>query len=214
MHSPNRAFEQCVALTFIDWVRRSRALIATTIWRSTRSRPPFRPSTVPTCAGIFPTDFSSTMPSADCPSATARLATRSRQVASSVLCSLSGSRSSVWLTVPRRGLGKPVASLRHSYSQSLGLSRGTPDYFQCVTVKSTAWAAASLKRLVTGTSDCVAPSSHIQTAYTYLRGVSPPVYSVRSAHTFASGFLKAPLRTKPLPPATLRRYLAGFRTLI
>ncbi len=27
---------------------------------------PFRPSTVPTYAGIFPTDFSSTMPSADC----------------------------------------------------------------------------------------------------------------------------------------------------
>ncbi len=159
--------------------------------------------------GIFPTDFSSTMPSADCPSATTRLATRALQVASSVLCPLSGSHPRVWLTVVRRGIGKPGASFRHFFSQNLGLSRGTPDYFPCVTVEYTAWAAASMKRLVTGTSDCVAPSSHIQTACTHLRGVSPPAYTVRSAHTFASDFLKAALRTKPLSPATLRRYLAG-----
>jgi hypothetical protein len=35
-----------------------------------------------------------------------------------------------------------------------------------------------------------------------------------SAHVFASGLLKAALRSRPLPPATLRRYLAGFRILI
>ena len=177
--------------------------------RSIRIRSPFRPSTGSPIRELFPTDFSSTMPSADCPSATACLATRPLQVARSLLCSLSGSRSRVWPTTARRGIDQPVASFRHFFLQSLGLSRGSPDYFPCVTVEYTAWAAASSKRLVTGTSDCVAPSSHIQTACTHLRGVSPPAYTVRSAHTFASDFLKAALRTKPLSPATLRRYLAG-----
>jgi hypothetical protein len=59
------------------------------------------------------------------------------------------------------------------------------------------------------TSCCVAPSSPCIPPNIHLQGVSSPAYSVRSAHTFASGFLKAALRTKPLPLATLRRYLPG-----
>lgn len=45
---------------------------------------------------------------------------------------------------------------------------------------------------VTGTSDCVASSFRVRLACIPLQGVSPPAYSVRSAHIFVSGL--------PLPP--------------
>jgi len=44
---------------------------------------------------------------------------------------------------------------------------------------------------------------------TFTKPFQADEYSVRSAHVFASGFLKGSLRKTPLPLATLRRYLAG-----
>ncbi len=117
---------------------------------------PFGPCTFPAFdgparCGIFPTDFSSTPPSADYPLAIADVA----------------------------------ADPLRAFSQYRGFSRGTPGCFLCVTVESTIWSACL--HLEAGNWDfkSVLPSRPASRhAYTHLRGVSPPVYTVRSAHIF------------------------------
>ena len=81
------------------------------------------------------------MPSADCPSAIASLTARTLRGVASFVSSSSRTRTAVRQLQHAEVL---VNRLPHSgvfYSQSLGLSRGTPDCFRCVTVEST-WRAA------------------------------------------------------------------------
>ena len=74
---------------------------------------PFGVGTVPAFdgparCGVFPTDFSSTMPSADCPSALANLAARPLRVAESFVSPLTRAHASPSAGVTRRGVGQPV----------------------------------------------------------------------------------------------------------
>ena len=114
------------------------------------------------------------MPSADCHWRWPTLLLTLYPVSLSSLCPPAGARlvAQRW---PRDAevFGKPLTSCAaFAPDRAVGSPGVLPGCFQCVTVESTAGAAASAKRLVTGTSGCVAPSSRIQTAYTHLRGVS------------------------------------------
>ena len=188
--------------------QKTTVVLAATFWRTIRYRTPFRPST-----GTY--------------------LMRSFQLTSRLLCRLlTACRRSADLTgrslrtvafhlCPRfrahvvtrdwsrhaEGLLSRFPSFRRSVRRASGSPGVFPGCFRCVTVGST-WRAACPFGLVTGTSDCVAPSSHVRLAYIRLRGVSPPAYSVRSAHIFVSGFLKGPLPALPLPPTTLHGYLS------
>ena len=93
------------------------------------------------------------------------------------------------------GFGKPVPPFSPAlFSQSRWFSRGPPVCcFLRVTVRCT-W----MRRGNWRTSDCVAPSSPCSMPHTCRRGL-PPAVACPSAHAFVSGFLKAALRTVPLP---------------
>jgi hypothetical protein len=82
------------------------------------------------------------MPSADCPSAIGSPCGSLTATVAVHLCPprLGSSRSTRQLTTCQ-GIGKPVPSVPAFCSQSLGLSRGTPGCFRCVTVESTRSAA-------------------------------------------------------------------------
>ena len=80
----------------------------------------------PARCGIFPTDFSSTMPSADCPSAIARLAARPLRVAKCVCVPVAGFAACPSPTRRAEALVSRPASSPALFSQNLGLSRGSP----------------------------------------------------------------------------------------
>jgi len=111
-------------------------------------------------SGIFPTDFSPNMPSADSH-------TPIRPVAGPPPCPLFHwfvSPSSGW-TRRQKGtfslrrdvlLSRFSLTLRHLHSWKLWASRGTSCCFQYVIVESTKRAVVPLKRPVTGAAMCVA----------------------------------------------------------
>lgn len=111
--------------------------------------------------GIFPTDFSSTMPSADCLAAIADIAADPLRGAVFFCVPLSGLVNRSRQPIRAEALVSRCATLPAFYSQSRRLSRGSPGCFRCVTVESTEWAVA-LRRacacsgLVTGAALCVA----------------------------------------------------------
>ena len=86
---------------------------------------------------LFPTDFSSTMPSADCPLALANLTARLLRVSVIFVSSHSRTHGPATATCPCQGILDAGFLIPATFSQSLGLSRGNPDYFPCVTVGST-----------------------------------------------------------------------------
>ena len=134
------------------------------------------------------------MPSADCPSALANLAARPLRVAKCVCVPVAGlvpHPPQAWHA--KALVSRSALSPAFFFSQNLGLSRGSPCCFRCVTVGST-WSAVS----VTGTSDCVAPSSPCLPPLTRRRVVSLPFYSVRSARIFASGLFRGTVTGSPL----------------
>lgn len=134
----------------------------------------------------------------------AYLAVRSLQAVAVSLCPrMAGSCIYPRRAATCRGVGKPVSSFRYSLLAEPG---ALPGYSRLLSMRNR-WIYVArrcpLLGLVMGTSDCVAPSSHVRFAHIHLRSVSPPAYTVCSAHIFVSGFLKAALRSKPLPPTTL-----------
>jgi hypothetical protein len=110
-YAANRVFERCAALSFI----RAGQKIAVSTFHyhlAVHLEPlPFRPSTVPTYAGIFPTDFSSTMPSADCLLAMADIAADPLRAVAYFCVSRYGTRDAAATAASCRGIDKPVASL-------------------------------------------------------------------------------------------------------
>ena len=94
---------------------------------------------------------------------------------------------------PPRHWSAGLPHLRPSSRRAWGSPGVLPGCFRCVTVGST-WSAVS----VTGTSDCVAPSSPCLPPHTRRRVVSFPFYSVRSARIFASGLFRGTVTGSPL----------------
>ena len=101
-------------------------LLAAPIYLARSGSAPFRPSTAPGLAAGFPTDFSSTMPFADCPWALAYLAARPLRVATCVRVPVAGLVSRPSRTLHAEALVSRSASSPAFVSQSLGLSRGSP----------------------------------------------------------------------------------------
>ena len=78
----------------------------------------------PAQCGIFPTDFSSTTPSADCPSALANLAARPLRVAEWFVSPLMRARASSPADAARRGIGQPVCLISGLYLAEPGALPG------------------------------------------------------------------------------------------
>ena len=106
---------------------------------------------------------------------------------------LSGSCSVCRVRRTPRHCSAGLPHLRPSSRRAWGSPGVLPGCFRCVTVGST-WSAVS----VTGTSDCVAPSSPCLPPLTRRRVVSLPFYSVRSARIFASGLFRGTVTGSPL----------------
>lgn len=160
-------------------------------------RSPFGPSTVPASAGIFPTDFSSTMTAADCLVAIA-------DVAANPLRAVALFVSPTEVGLVRRSRRPPhaealisrCASFPALFSQSHRPSRGTPCCFRYVTVESTGLGCCPSTRFrLPGTDNwgchvCCLLTPHPSTPI-LTDGLSVcPVYTVRSAHIFALCFLQ------------------------
>ena len=110
------------------------------------------------------------------------------------LCPRCRARAAPPANAARRGVGEPVCLISGPLSRRTWGSPGVlPGCFRCVTVGST-WSAVS----VTGTSDCVAPSSPCLPPHTRRGAVSLPLYSVRSARIFASGLFRGTVTGSPL----------------
>ena len=134
------------------------------------------------------------MPSADCPSALANLAARPLRVAKCVCVPVAGLVLRPSRTRHAEALVSRYASSPAFFSHRTWGSPGVlPGCFRCVTVGCT-WSAVS----VTGTSDCVAPSSPCLPPHTRRGGVSSPLCSLRSARIFASGLFRGTVTGSPL----------------
>ena len=158
---------------------------------------------------IFPTDFSSTMTAADCPLAIAGVAADPLRGVVGVRVPLAGLVLRPRRPIHAEALVSRCASVPAFVSQYRGLSRGTPCCFRYVTVESTERAVVPFKGLVTGAAMCVAFSPHIHPRlYSPTGGQFLPVYTVRSAHIFALGFLQPALTVRLSAP----RYLSCYRS--
>ena len=104
-----------------------------------------------------------------------------------------GSRHAFRLRVAPRRWSAGLPHLRLLLVEPWGSPGVLPGCFRCVTVGST-WSAVS----VTGTSDCVAPSSPCLPPHTRRGGVSSPLCSLRSARIFASGLFRGTVTGSPL----------------
>jgi hypothetical protein len=160
---------------------------------------PFGVGTVPAFDGSdqrrnSSSDFSSTMPFADCPWAIASLTARPLRVATCVCVPVAGFVPHPPQARHAEALVSRSRLLLRPYSRRTWGSPGVlPDCFRCVTVGSTCGAVS-----VTGTSDCVAPSSPCLPPHTRRGAVSHPLYSVRSARIFASGLFRGTVTGSPL----------------
>jgi hypothetical protein len=174
-------------------------------------RPPFGPLTVPHQGGIFPTDFSSRMPSADCLLAIADVAADPLQAAMFFVSPTEvGLVSRSRRPLHAEALVSRLPPVRRFILQSLRLSRGTPDCFRHVTVESTEWAAAFIQEAGNwGCHVCCLLTPHPSTPI-LTDGLSiRPVYTVRSAHIFASSFLQ-PVLTERI---SAFRYLSCYLSI-
>lgn len=168
-------------------------------------RLPFGPLTVPTQVGIFPTDFSSHMSSADFPLAIADVAADPLRAVAFVRVPLAGLVRRSRQPIHAEALMSRCASFPASFSQSHRLSRGTPDCFQYVTVKSTEWAAVPT---FAGTDNwgcrvCCLLTPHPSTPIlTDGASVRPSTLCVRPISLRSASF-NPPLRNESLRRATL-----------
>ena len=152
-------------------------------------RLPFGPLTVPTSAGIFPTDFSSHTSSADFLAAIADItADPLRSIVSFVSPRLRTHGSARLTSLPRHcSAGLPL--LRRSFRRAVGSPGVLPCCFQCVTVRSTRGNIS----IAGGLIYVLKPRPCSSRLYLPTGGQFFPVYSVRSARIFASGFLQPAL---------------------
>ena len=147
------------------------------------------------------------MSSADCLVAIADVAADPLRAVVLFVFPLSGLVRRLRRPLHAEALVSRLASSPALFSQSHGLSRGTPCCFRHVTVESTERAAASLERLVTGAAMCVAFSPHIRPRlYSPTGGQFSPVCTVRSAHVFALSFLQPALAER----ISASRYLSCY----
>jgi hypothetical protein len=180
--------------------------------RPSMSRPPFGPLTVPPSGGIFPTDFSSHTPSADCLLAIADVAADPLRAVASICVPLAGLAKRSRRPSRAEALVSRCASSPALFSQYRRISRGTPCCFQYVTVESTEWAAAPFKELVTGAAVCVAFSPHIHPRLYSPTGCQfvPSTLYVRPISLRPASFNPS-LRNESLPFATFHvTYLLGL----
>jgi len=173
--------------------------------RSSKDRPPFGPLTAPPTGGIFPTDFSSHTPSADCLLAIADVTVDPLQVAM-FFVSPTEAGFVGWSRRPTHAeaLTLPAASSSgFSISQNPRFSRGTPDCFRHVTVESTQWAAAFIQEAGNwGCHVCCLLTPHPLRLYspTGCQFVPSTLY-VRPMSLRPASF-NPPLRNESLPFAT------------
>ena len=183
----------------IERVRRSRTLLATTIL-AVHSRPPTFPAfDGHTQCMLFPTDFSSTMPSADCPSAMGSpCGSLTAECCDSFVFPHSRAHAEV-RNDSRHAVGfdKPVPTLPAFFSAEPG---ALPGYSRLLSMRNR-WIYVMRHSGNCRTSGCVAPSSlcippQIRFLYVSPRLCLRPPQGLLSENSFAFGY-------------TLRRYLAG-----
>ena len=129
--------------------------------------------------GIFPTDFSSTMPSADCPSAIGVPCGSLTASCDAHVC-FPASPGSWCAASPPRHAEALVSRFASCPAFVLAEPGALPGYSRLLSVRNR-WIYVMRRTGNWRTSGCVAPSSPCIPPTIHLRGVSSPAYSVRPA---------------------------------
>ena len=159
--------------------QKTKVLLATTIWRTLRYRPPFRPSTGSHAVSSFQLTFRLLCLLTDCPSAIGVPCGSLTASCDAHVC-FPASPGSWCAASPPRHAEALVSRFASCPAFVLAEPGALPGYSRLLSMRNR-WIYVMRRTGNWRTSGCVAPSSPCIPPTIHLRGVSSPAYSVRPA---------------------------------